>query len=231
MVLKVILHRKVIFSPLEWNHVTLWSAALPGRGDETPEQTLIAAWRNSHSHVPGSQTLTPPPHDPRVNQKPGVTIIISPIIIFSFATVVKFKALIKLRVHPSSIWAWENKHSCNESGFKPNSFTFIEVTINSRAARSQHCLQSHGRGSGGNLHRMQIFQGGKQKKNWRWNQEWIELTSPFALYKHSLKPATCFLNPLHSSLSDTHSYTQLEHRNMGEEKMFPSSLCEASEEG
>lgn len=42
---------------------------------------------------------------------------------------------------PFSIWAWESKHGYNESGFRPNSFTFLKETIDSRTARGQQCLQ------------------------------------------------------------------------------------------
>lgn len=166
MVLKVILHRKLIFSPLQWNHITLWSAAIPGRGWwNSWANTRCCMKRQPQSHAWFPRLWPHQPHNLRVNQKPAMYRIISFIIVFSFVSMAKFKALIKFRRHPSSRWAWENKHSCNESGFRPNSFSLVKETIDSRTARSQLCLQPHGRGSAGNLHGIQICQGGKQKKN------------------------------------------------------------------
>lgn len=153
------------------------------------------------------------PHDLRVNQKPGVYRIISPIIIFSFVTVAKFKSQIKLRRHPSSIWAWENKNSCNESGFRPNSFSYMKETIDSKKSKKPVVFATWQR------ERWEFTQNA-DLPGWKTEEELkVKLgmnrvdISLFALYKHYLKPATCLLDPLHSSLSDTHSYTQLEHRN------------------
>lgn len=58
----------------------------------------------------------------------------------------KFKALVKLRRHLSSIEAQEQTHSYDENGFEPNPFALVEEQIDSVTARSQQCSESPGRG-------------------------------------------------------------------------------------
>lgn len=158
VVLKVILHRKFIFPPLHWSHFTLWSAAFPGRG-------WWNFWANTHcmEKQPQSRAWLPRlwPHQPqnlRVNQKPDIYTIISPVIIFSFVTRVKFKALVELRRRPSSIWARENKHGCNESGFRPNSFIFMKEN-----GKKPELFAATWQREWWEFTWMQICQGGKQK--------------------------------------------------------------------